>query len=349
MSFLNDFNLINSNKDDHTSKKEIYKYRSIYDNDDNDDIEYYYSDILSRFKKYIFHLQNLFTNSYKSINLYVIQNDVNHHQILFVSKDSQNTTIRREKFEEDLTIDKPFEVFIQIETINVPIYLTTNTPEIVLRPTFKLKSQHYQRTYEIEERILYFYTKTIEKSPHTKEEIYNLCIPYLFNLQNLYKREKVNNWCATKSCYELSIKTLSDEEAIYYCEIDREGGYIDEDKIYVNLEPSIHYRYKIKLTITLIYDQNQESDSDDDIEPELEHLRLRLQNLSKELESYQNKTKVTNKCIKSDTCCICLSNPSNIIFTDCGHLCICGPCNEKLTELKCPICRTEITQPRLII
>ena len=342
MSFVNDFNLINCHKDEHTSKKEIYKFRRSYDN------EYSYSDVLRYFKEYIFHLQNLFTNSYKSINLYVIQNGVNHHQILFISKDSQNTTIRREKFEEDITIDPPFDVFIQIETINIPIYLSTNTPEKVLRPTFKLKREYYPRTYdETEEKRLYFYTKTIEKSPQTKEEIYNLCIPHLFNLQNLYKSEKVNNWCATKSYYELCIKTLSDEEAIYYCEIDREGGYIDEDKIYVNLEPSINYRYKIKLTITLIYDPSYLQDIE--IEPEIEHLRVRLQNLSNELEAYQNRSKVTNKCIKSDTCCICLSNPSNIIFTDCGHLCICGSCNEKLTELKCPICRTLITQPRLII
>ena len=343
MSFGDYFTVINYHKDEYTSKKQIYKFFRTFRE------EYSYSEVLRYNKEYIFHLQNLFTNSYKSINLYVIQNGVNHHQIFFISKDSQNTTIRREKFEEDITIYPPFEVFIQIETINLPIYFSTNTPEKVLRPTFKLKREYQVRTYDgTEEKKLYFYTKTIEKSPHTKEEIYNLCIPYLFNFQNFYKNKKVNIHLTTNSNYELYIKTLSDEELIYYCEVDREGDCVIEQKLYTNLEPTIRFNYKIKLTITLIYDPTY-FEHIASIETELEHLRHRLKDLSKELENYQNKTKVTNKCVKSDTCCICLSNPSNIIFTDCGHLCICGPCNEKLTELKCPMCRTEITQPRLII
>ena len=343
MSFGDYFTVINYHKDEYTSKKQIYKFFRIFTD------EFSYSEVLTHFKEYIFHLQNLFTNSYKSISLYAMQNCV-RHQILFVSKDSQNNTIKKEKFEEDITITPPFEVFIQIETINLPIHFSTNTPEKVLRPTFKFKREYSPRTYdETEEKRLYFYTKRIEKSPQTKAEIYNLCIPYLINFQNLYKRERINNNFTTKSCYELCIKTLSEEEAIYYCEIDKEGGYIDEVKIYENLNPSIRYRYKIKLTITLIYDPRDVPDLDIDIEPEIEHLRFRLQVLSNELEAYQNRAKETNKCIKSDTCCICLNNPSNIIFTDCGHQCICESCNEKLTELKCPICRTLITQPRLII
>ena len=342
MSFRDYFTVINHNKEEYTGRKRIYKFFKTFTDD-----EFSYSDVLTYFKEYIFHLQNLFTNSYKSIILYVIRKDV-YHQILLVSKDTQNNTIKREKFGEDLTINSPFEVFIQVESINIPIQFSTNTPEKVLKPTFKLKEECYPRIFEqIEEKRLYFYTKYIEKSHQTKKEIYKLCIPFLINFQSLYKRERINNNLITKSCYELCLKNKTEEEAIYYCEIDNEGEYIYEVKIYENSNPSISYRYKIKLTITLIYDPSQESDSD--IEPEIDNLRVRLQDLSNELEAYQNRSKVTNKCVKSDTCCICLSNPSNIIFTDCGHLCICDSCNEKLTELKCPICRTEITQPRLII
>ena len=81
----------------------------------------------------------------------------------------------------------------------------------------------------------------------------------------------------------------------------------------------------------------------------MEELQLRLENLSNELEAYQNRASETNKCIKADTCCICLTNPTNIILTDCGHQCICDLCNKNIVELKCPLCRTLITQPRLII
>ena len=343
MSFEDYFNVINFAKEEYTSQKIIYKFFKSYEND-----YYSYSDILSYNKEYVFNLQNLFENSYKSITLYVIQNGVNYHKIFFVSKDSQNSTIRKEKFEEDLKIDPPFDVFIRIERINAPIYLSPNTADKILKPTFRLKKEYRQLTYdETEKKVLYFYTKTIEKSPHTKKEIYKLCIPYLFNLQTLYKKEKVIDHHATSSNYEIIIKTLTNEETIYYCEIDNEGEYTHEDRIYNNLEPTIHYNYKIKITITLIYDPTYFDDILN-IE-ELEHLRFRLQNLTKELETYQNKSKETNKCVKSETCCICLTNPSNIIFTDCGHLCICGSCNEKLTELKCPMCRTEITQPRLTL
>ena len=343
MSFDHCFNVINHVKDECTSKKIIYKFYKTYDDD-----YYTYCNILRYHKSYIFNLQNLYENSYKAITLYAIQNGVNHKKIYFVSKDSQNSTIRKEKFVEDLIIEPPFDVFIKIEIINVPIYLSSNTVEKILTPTFRLKKEQRERTYDdTEKKVLHFYTKTIDKSPHTKEEIYKLCIPYLFNLQTLYKKEKVNNNRATSTNYEMIIKTLNEEETIYYCEIDREGECNYEEKLYNNLEPTIHYNYKIKITITLIYDPSYFEDILDIAE--LEHLRYRLQNLTKELETFQNKTKETNKCVKSDTCCICLSNPPNVIFTDCGHLCICGSCNEKLTELKCPICRTEITQPRLIL
>ena len=343
MSFGDYFTVINYHKDEYTSKKQIYKFFRIFRD------EFSYSDVLTHFKEYIFHLQNLFTNSYKSISLYAIQNYVTH-QILFVSKDSLNNTIKKEKFAEDISITPPFEVFIQIETINLPIHFSINTPEKVLRPTFKIKREYSPRTYDgTEEKRLYFYTKRIESSFQTKEEIYNRCIPYLTNFQNLYRKDTINDNQITKSCYELCLSTKSEDEAIYYCEINIDGDYLQEVKIYENLNPIIRYPYKVRLTITLIHDPRQQPDLDVDIEPEIEHLQFRLQNLTNELEAYQNRAKETNKCIKSDTCCICLTNPTNIIFTDCGHQCICDLCNKNIIELKCPLCRTQITQPRLII
>ena len=50
-----------------------------------------------------------------------------------------------------------------------------------------------------------------------------------------------------------------------------------------------------------------------------------------------------SKQIKSDECVICLSNPPNILFSQCGHLCVCEEC-EDISEtergsVKCPLCR----------
>ena len=153
----------------------------------------------------------------------------------------------------------------------------------------------------------------------------------------------------TKSCYEISLKHKNENTSIYYCEINNDGDYLYERKIYEQLNATIEKPYKVQLTIYLIYDPAYQQEMELDAQTEIEELELRLSNLKNELESYQNKAKTTNKCKKEETCCICLSNPSNVIFTDCGHICICENCNKSIIELKCPLCRTIITQPRLII
>ena len=47
-------------------------------------------------------------------------------------------------------------------------------------------------------------------------------------------------------------------------------------------------------------------------------------------------------CSESVTLCsICLSEPVDNVFLNCGHYCICNSCKNQLPENKCPICRTE--------
>ena len=50
-----------------------------------------------------------------------------------------------------------------------------------------------------------------------------------------------------------------------------------------------------------------------------------------------------SKHIKSDECVICLSKPPNILFCQCGHLCVCEKCENILEKergrVKCPLCR----------
>ena len=57
----------------------------------------------------------------------------------------------------------------------------------------------------------------------------------------------------------------------------------------------------------------------------------------------ENDEKIINssQTYKSDECVICLSNPSNILFCNCGHIAICTEC-DKLKKLNAsPICKTE--------
>ena len=64
-----------------------------------------------------------------------------------------------------------------------------------------------------------------------------------------------------------------------------------------------------------------------------------------------NNNKIINaeKIFKEDKCVICLTNPSNILFCNCGHLCVCEECSKTGEGLeKCPICNTENTNLRII-
>ena len=65
---------------------------------------------------------------------------------------------------------------------------------------------------------------------------------------------------------------------------------------------------------------------------------------------YNNKQIINaKKTFKEDECVICLTNPSNILFCNCRHICVCEECNKTRESLeKCPICKTENTILRII-
>ena len=50
-----------------------------------------------------------------------------------------------------------------------------------------------------------------------------------------------------------------------------------------------------------------------------------------------------SQSFKSNECVICLTNPPNVLFCNCGHLCLCSECERKKNSNKCFICRTENT------
>ena len=55
------------------------------------------------------------------------------------------------------------------------------------------------------------------------------------------------------------------------------------------------------------------------------------------------------KIFKEDECVICVTNPPNILFCNCGHLCVCEECAKTGEGFeKCPICKTKNTNLRTI-
>ena len=65
------------------------------------------------------------------------------------------------------------------------------------------------------------------------------------------------------------------------------------------------------------------------------------------LHSKLNK-KIIN-AFKEDKCVICLTNPPNILFCNCGHLVLCVECSKTGESLEnCPVCKTKNTNLRII-
>tara|TARA_A100001015_G_C15043830_1_gene741887 strand:+ start:3182 stop:3715 length:534 start_codon:yes stop_codon:yes gene_type:complete len=46
-------------------------------------------------------------------------------------------------------------------------------------------------------------------------------------------------------------------------------------------------------------------------------------------------------------CCICMENPREMVYINCGHLCACAKCERRIDD-KCPICRTASRAVKII-
>ena len=54
------------------------------------------------------------------------------------------------------------------------------------------------------------------------------------------------------------------------------------------------------------------------------------------------------KTYKTDECVICLENKTNVLFCNCGHICVCQKCIEIKRLTKSPVCKTENVILRII-
>jgi len=66
--------------------------------------------------------------------------------------------------------------------------------------------------------------------------------------------------------------------------------------------------------------------------------------LKKKRKDYERILGIHNRNVEMPPgyeCCVCLTNPREVIFEPCRHLCVCLECNHQLSE--CPVCRTVIS------
>lgn len=81
------------------------------------------------------------------------------------------------------------------------------------------------------------------------------------------------------------------------------------------------------------------------IEASLEFLKNQHEELQKnyldvlsKLANYEKKSGDTSSESEDNICVICMSNPRECVYVNCGHFCACSECCEKM-ELQCPMCR----------
>ena len=93
------------------------------------------------------------------------------------------------------------------------------------------------------------------------------------------------------------------------------------------------------------------------MEENIEEERMRIRREQEEEEEEQeeeeeekerNKQINTDKIFKSDDCVICLTNPPNVLFCNCGHIPICTECDKVKSLNTCPVCKAENTIKRTI-
>ena len=69
--------------------------------------------------------------------------------------------------------------------------------------------------------------------------------------------------------------------------------------------------------------------------------------IEEEIEEEEGKIN-KEKTFKEDECVICLTNPPNVLFCNCGHIAICVECDKVKSLKDCPMCKTETTIKRTL-
>ena len=123
-------------------------------------------------------------------------------------------------------------------------------------------------------------------------------------------------------------------------EEETENNYLKSIKINDCLNENVGDLAHLKFKITTVYLNVEEED----------YLILGGENIDRndpfiQNETTNNETPIINssQSFKSNECVICLTNPPNVLFCNCGHLCLCLECDKLKISNNCPICKIENT------
>ena len=361
------------------TEKIKYRYKHMIYN------EQYISDVYNFSKNNINYFKNFYKNeklngvpiSISSYNLYVVYDGDDEYvkkHVFCLQVDKNGDTIKKEKFfvEEDFKIPDAFEIYILIELYTLPLSFPQKQIQDVLKPVFELCDEERRDIYEpIPNKIIRYKSKTIETGNNTTHEIFTQTLSHLINFQCLYKNDRIDDIPATTTTYTLEVVGDDLHRVLYHVEIDKDGVTTRESKPYEIISESINAPYKVYIKIGIYCHPGEQEENLEEMVNRLVEERINqiAQNAVNErtrwLEEQAQEAarrpraedlRVNIRSTREDMCCVCLAKPPNVMFSNCGHLCLCEECNDRLNgnhnfevgNLKCPMCRTEVTQKRII-
>ena len=206
----------------------------------------------------------------------------------------------------------------------------------------------------LEEHILYISSLDIRFC--LKENNFNgvICFPDLRDNDGFKFLNSFTISDFTKGINEISIKLSTYYMDISEIDFIRLGGLAEDITTHLQRKRSREY-----------YQLQQEEELERETEEELvqrllqeaeEELVQRLQQIPRDqllqeegetilqqLREEEQRERIINasECFKSEECVICYTNPPNVLFCNCGHICFCSECEKLKNSNLCPICKIE--------
>ena len=180
----------------------------------------------------------------------------------------------------------------------------------------------------------------------TPSNLYNKMIPFIRYILSKMKNELPDpyssifniylnkNFCESTRVvhFELSYNfTFEDIHLLEYISRYNESLFKTPINIYVKV--TCYFGLKIRRLTEDEEDEEDESDESEESEDKDEDGAITIN----EIKTY-----------KTDECVICLENKNNVLFCNCGHICVCEKCIEIIGLTKCPVCKTKNNILRII-
>ena len=160
-----------------------------------------------------------------------------------------------------------------------------------------------------------------------KEELYIICRTYLNDMINKFKHHTIDNEAVTESSFGLYAEKREDDELreihIYSMFYNNEKQEIShENKYDENFDINGIFRMLIRVNCYVFHNLDYD---------------------------YYDENNIVKKAIKEEDCVVCYENKSNILFTDCFHICLCLECYDRGNFVNCPLCRKKLNNKKILI